>query len=106
MSYIPQKGDYNYHYKHDPAKGVLNYAYQIFGLALHSETEEVMVAYRPLYSPNHVWDRQCDFNIRPLDMFCEEKFESKGQIINQRFRKIEGEELEQVKQELVKQNSG
>ena len=102
----PQPGDYYYHYKHNPAKDALNYAYQIVGLALHSETEEVFVAYRPLYSPNHVWDHNCDFYVRPLNMFLDENFVSNGQIIPQRFRKIEGQELEILNQELMKQNSG
>ncbi len=33
---IPEKGFY-YHYKHDPKKGVEYYAYEVFGVALHTE---------------------------------------------------------------------
>ncbi|MCP4323898.1 MAG: DUF1653 domain-containing protein [Alteromonadales bacterium] len=39
--------------------------YQVEGIATHSETEEKMVAYRPLYGEQALW-------VRPLDMFVEE----------------------------------
>jgi hypothetical protein len=38
--------------------------YQVTSLARHSETEEWMVVYHPLHSPDNVW-------VRPLDMFLE-----------------------------------
>jgi hypothetical protein len=38
--------------------------YQVLGVARHSETEEQMVLYRPLYGAGDLW-------VRPLDMFCE-----------------------------------
>ncbi|WP_413700091.1 DUF1653 domain-containing protein [Psychromonas sp. KJ10-10] len=39
--------------------------YQVEGIATHSETEEKMVLYRPLYGEQALW-------VRPLDMFTEE----------------------------------
>jgi len=39
--------------------------YQVEGVALHSESEEEMVVYRPLYGDRSLW-------VRPLDMFFEE----------------------------------
>ncbi len=39
--------------------------YQVEGLATHSETEELMVVYRPLYGEQSLW-------VRPLTMFIEE----------------------------------
>ncbi len=39
--------------------------YQVIDLARHSETEEWMVVYRPLYGEGKLW-------VRPLDMFQEE----------------------------------
>ena len=66
---LPQKGEFYYHFKHNPQLDILNYAYLIVGVALHSENAEKLVAYLPLYSPNHVWDYKCDFNVRPLEMF-------------------------------------
>lgn len=39
--------------------------YQVEGIATHSETEEKMVIYRPLYGDQALW-------VRPLDMFIEE----------------------------------
>lgn len=39
--------------------------YQVEGLAKHSETEEEMVVYRPLYGKGELW-------VRPLSMFIEE----------------------------------
>ena len=36
--------------------------YQVYGVAIHSETEEEYVVYRPLYGEGKLW-------IRPLSMF-------------------------------------
>ena len=47
-------------YKH--YKG--NY-YQVEGVATHSETEEKLVVYRPLYGEGALW-------VRPLTMFTEQ----------------------------------
>lgn len=38
--------------------------YQVIDLAVHSETEEKLVVYRPLYGEQALW-------VRPLDMFTE-----------------------------------
>jgi hypothetical protein len=38
--------------------------YHVIGLATHSETEEIMVVYRPLYGTMDLW-------VRPLAMFTE-----------------------------------
>lgn len=38
--------------------------YRVEGVATHSETEEKLVVYRPLYGEGGLW-------VRPLDMFLE-----------------------------------
>ncbi|MCG8394630.1 MAG: DUF1653 domain-containing protein [Pseudomonadales bacterium] len=38
--------------------------YQVIGVATHSETEESLVVYRPLYGDGDLW-------VRPLTMFTE-----------------------------------
>ena len=38
--------------------------YQVLGTATHSETEELLVVYRPLYGEQNLW-------VRPFDMFTE-----------------------------------
>lgn len=38
--------------------------YEILGIARHSETEEELVVYRPLYGKGDLW-------VRPLGMFVE-----------------------------------
>jgi hypothetical protein len=38
--------------------------YQVLGVARHSETEEELVVYRPLYGKGELW-------VRPLQMFLE-----------------------------------
>lgn len=38
--------------------------YEVLGLARHSETEEKLVVYRPLYGEGELW-------VRPLRMFLE-----------------------------------
>ncbi len=46
--------------------------YQVIGLATHSETEETVVVYRPLYGDGALW-------VRPLAMFAE-TVERDGQV--------------------------
>ena len=47
--------------------------YQVEGIARHSETEEKMVVYRPLYGEGELW-------VRPLSMFNEQvEIEGKSQ---------------------------
>lgn len=48
-------------------------AYQVIGIAKHTETEEDVVVYRALYGAFGLW-------VRPLDMFCE-KVEIGGEIV-------------------------
>jgi len=38
--------------------------YEVLGVARHSETDEQLVVYRPLYGERALW-------VRPLTMFCE-----------------------------------
>lgn len=38
--------------------------YQVYELARHSETEELLVVYRPLYGDRQLW-------VRPYEMFVE-----------------------------------
>ena len=38
--------------------------YQVIDIVIHSETEEEMVLYRPLYGEQRLW-------VRPLEMFVE-----------------------------------
>lgn len=38
--------------------------YQVIDTATHSETEETVVVYRPLYGEQALW-------VRPLEIFCE-----------------------------------
>ena len=39
--------------------------YQVIGMVRHSETEEEMVVYRPLYGEGGLW-------VRPASMWCEQ----------------------------------
>lgn len=54
----PKKGIYH-HFK-DASK-----EYEVMGIALHTETEEPMVLYRPLYETDQ------EYFVRPLAMFME-----------------------------------
>ncbi|MBT8149696.1 MAG: DUF1653 domain-containing protein [Pseudomonadales bacterium] len=54
--------------------------YQVIGVATHSETEESLVVYRPLYGERGLW-------VRPLDMFCETVSHNGKQI--PRFAKLD-----------------
>ncbi len=46
--------------------------YEVIGVAIHSETEESLVVYRPLYGEGGLW-------VRPLAMFTED-VERDGQV--------------------------
>lgn len=52
----PQPGRYR-HYKGND--------YEVEGIARHSETEEIMVVYRPCYGERGLW-------VRPLELFIDE----------------------------------
>lgn len=84
----PQKGFY-YHYKHDPTLGFNNYAYEVIGLARHSEDKTNLVMYRPLYESDYLGEAEC--SVRPLDMFME-NVTVDGKTVP-RFTKIEDSEL-------------
>ena len=85
----PKNGDYFYHYKHNSNLDINNFAYQIIGFALHTETEETLVIYKPLYKLNHIFE--ASFFARPLSVFLE-KVELNGQRVP-RFSKIIDQEI-------------
>ena len=80
----PENGDYFYHYKHNSNLDINNFSYQIIGIALSTETEELLVVYKPLYKLNHIFE--ASFFARPLSVFLE-KVELNGQKVP-RFSKI------------------
>lgn len=75
---VPKAGFY-YHYKHDPAKGVRDYAYEVCAVGFHTEDdcrpEDVwFVNYRPLYESAAVYRASKELGIqcmdnRPLEMW-------------------------------------
>ncbi|MDO8518451.1 MAG: DUF1653 domain-containing protein [bacterium] len=73
---IPEPVFY-YHYKHNPAGPVGNYAYEICGVGHHTEDDcrpedEYMQVYRPLYPEAYVYQNGKMFDLRPLGMAMEE----------------------------------
>lgn len=68
MADAPAPGRYR-HYKGSE--------YEVLGVATHSETEESLVVYRPLYGERGLW-------VRPLAMFVE-TVECDGEVVP-RFR--------------------
>ena len=89
MSKEPALGFY-YHYKHDPAGTVNNYAYEVMGIGHHTEIDSIdesaMVMYRPLYEAR-VYRAGKHWDLRPLGMFMED-VEKNGKTMH-RFAKIE-----------------
>ena len=65
---MPEKGFY-YHYKHDPLGAVNNYAYELTGIARHTEDKTFFALYLPLYE--NTWFKPADYQARPLEMFME-----------------------------------
>lgn len=103
---VPEKGFY-YHYKHDDAKGITDYAYEVVGVGLHTEDDcrpedASMVVYRPLYPEAFVYKNGKLFDLRPLEMWMGDV--TKDGITFKRFTKITDpeifEKLEKIKREL------
>ena len=85
---MPEKGLY-YHYKHDPSISINDHAHELVGVALHTETRELTVVYKPLYANSFLGE--ADFCSRPLEMFLE-TVEKDGVVMN-RFTKITDPEI-------------
>ena len=67
----PEKGFY-YHYKHDPAGSMNNYAYEFVTVGWHTEDDAQFFAiYRPLYEEARTWKAGGIADARPLAMFME-----------------------------------
>ncbi len=65
---VPAKGFY-YHYKHNREGKVNDYAYEVIGVGVHTETEDTyLVIYRPLYESSVYWAGKL-FDLRPLEMW-------------------------------------
>lgn len=96
---MPELGFY-YHYKHDARKDIQNYAYEVIGVARHTEDEGYLVLYRPLYETEFIGEAHCF--ARPLAMFMED-VEINCQLFS-RFRKITDkaivEQLEHIRDAL------
>lgn len=84
---------YYYHYKHDSAGAINNYAYEVMGVGHHTEDDcrpedQYVVVYRPLYEA-FVYRNGKMFDIRPLTMFMESV--EKDGVTTERFSRITDE---------------
>ena len=60
------------------------YLYEIIGTAKHTESEEELMIYKPLYKTEFINDT--NFAARPLDMFMSEVDHEKYPKIKQKYR--------------------
>ena len=63
----------------DEERETNKYLYEIVGVALHSETRELMMVYRPLYDDGGMY-------VRPLEMFLSEVDHEKYPNVKQKYR--------------------
>lgn len=101
-----EKGFY-YHYKHDPDRGVNDYAYEVLNIAYHTEIEweiGAFVIYRSLYDSSNSFIENKHWNARPFEMFMED-VTKEGKTFK-RFSKIEDPdiitELEKIRDNMYK----
>jgi len=92
---VPTLGFY-YHHKHDPSVSCANFAYEVLGVAHHTEDDvrkedRYLVIYRPLYREAFVYRNGKMFDARPLPMFMENVI--KEGIEKKRFTKIKDAEI-------------
>lgn len=59
-------------YRHYKSTGGNDHTYEIVGLAKHSETEDMLVIYKPLFDAEYTWLGDCHYAARPLSMWDEE----------------------------------
>lgn len=65
----PKPGEKYYHYK---SAWCNDHLYEIVWIAKHSETDELMVIYKPLYDASSTWLGACKLAVRPLSMWFED----------------------------------
>lgn len=82
---VPHKGFY-YHYKRLPGQSVNKHAYEVLNLCIHMESDELLIAYRPLYGDEENCALRHIYNVRPISMFME-NVEKKGEFVP-RFERI------------------
>lgn len=93
---FPEPGFY-YHYKHDPAGPVGNYAYEVVSIGYHTEDDcrpedQYLVIYRPLYDAFvYRAGKGMLYDVRPLAMFMEEVI--KDGMTQPRFARITDPEV-------------
>lgn len=87
----PERGEYYYHFKHDPEKGTEDHLYKIIGTAVHSETDEISVIYQPLYELRFLDEKEVNYMSRPMKMWME--FVDRDEYSGPRFIKVEDEEF-------------
>ena len=104
-SKVPEKGFY-YHYKHDPAGAINEYAYEMVGVGCHTEDDcrpedANVVIYLPIYEAS-VYKAGKLFDIRPLEMWMGDV--TKDSKTFKRFQKITDPkviaELEAIKKKM------
>jgi hypothetical protein len=82
---LPKQGEIYRHYK---STGSQHHTYQVIGIAKHSETEELMVVYKPIVRSSWMLNTPADFAVRPLDMFLEIVDKPEFNYVGPRFRLV------------------
>lgn len=96
----PEPGFYHHH-KHDPSKGVRDYAYYFHGVGYHTEDDalprdRVMLVYQPLYTGAAVFRAGKAFDLRPLEMIYEPATKN-GQPVERFTRVTDPAQIEELK---------
>lgn len=92
MNNYPKAGQFYYHFKHNPEKGILDYCYRIIGIGYNTETEGLAVIYQPLYAKETI-NKNATLYVRAIEIFMDSVEKPALNYFGPRFILVKDEEV-------------